>query len=129
MSSKQEFPEFNTGTPESILQVTGRLRQMGARAHEGYEVDQEVSNFKDKFAAGVTRVDKKNNVVASPEHNSGGYPAINNGKGRLVLVSRALHTHARTPYRSHSVPVRIEGFSPKQMDEYDEMMDDEIGLG
>ena len=120
-----------TATPESISRVTCSLRRMGARAHRGgsgetYAIGEEVFSWKDRFAAGVTRVDTSGNTVATPRRNKGGYPVIDNSRGKEILVAHTKHTHIRTDYRADGVPVNTTSFKNSADD--DEHEDDLVGL-
>ncbi len=120
-----------TATPESISQVIRGLWRMGARTHRGrsgktYAIGEEVFSWKDKFAAGVIRVDSSENTVSTPRINKGGYPVIDTSEGKEVLVVHTIHTHIPTNYRADGVPVTAKSFEGKT--EEDEYEDGLVGL-
>jgi len=113
----------------NILNTVGSMIDIGARAHTGtsgriYETGEEVSSWRQKFAGGVQRVDHTGKVVEEPKENKGGFPEITDVKGAKRIVGHTIHTHARSNFMSDGVPVKTSGFSPKEMDDLEEILFD-----
>ncbi len=99
--------------PVQITRLERGLSMLGVAFHEGtsgkdYGVGEEVYDWQQRFAAGVTRVDTSNNVVARPYTNPGGFPEIVNEDGNKMVVMHSYHAHDKTSLRADGVPVKTK---------------------